>query len=422
MSNLTVYTQEEFDEDVVNWAFGSDCIILHGDEFYLNTTLLTKELRGYSNSNKPRLILHGSEPLFGDDKQFIWLSEYKVKNVILTSDEKINLIINNQCEMSSIDVDENKITIINTDNITTDIDDESLGVDVFSQEELDDTIANDVGVVNLYGDIFTIPSSSAGFTFIGKNEHTILLLKGDDDCLSARMSNDEFVDVYQFDSYFITCKNVIISCDRKIELVFSTIEIFESWENVTYDHECVDIVIREDEYSEFNIRSDHEIKSDMDFLRKYKVKFTGYEDDSCTYENNSNKLSYEDACATYYKTKLKVGAIITAKLKGGIYRYGIFAGKNRIISICPNTDLVIIMDHDTFLSGVGFFNGSAVYRMGYLGDDSRTMKESYEYALSLLGEEYSDDKDFVMDCRFSPNADVVISRIDDDAKQFLNDL
>lgn len=427
MSSVSVFDQYSFERELSNWLLGSEIIILEGNAFTLTSSFITQELRGYSKDNKPKLFLPGSTSLTGGTKQFIWNEEYNVKNVILTSNEKINLLINNKCDFSTLDIDANQITVVNLDDspeeATADNGKEK-GIDVFSQDELDEIIENNLGVVNLYGDIFIVPSSASGFTFVGKNEHTIIILKGEDDCLSAKMDDDDndWNYVYQFDTFLITLENVIVSSDKKVELVFSTEEQFENWKSVTYDFKNIEIVIREDEYGELSIKTDNAIKADMDFLRKYKAKFIGIDGDGCFYDNVSEKLSYEDACASYYKTKLKVGAIISAKLKGGYRRYGIFGGKNRIISVCPNTDLVSVLDHDQFLAGTGFFNASSVYRMGYKGDESRTLKECYEHALTLLGSEYSDDESFVKACRFSPDNECSLEEMDDDAMQFLSDL
>ena len=59
--------------------------------------------------------------------------------------------------------------------------------------------------------------------------------------------------------------------------------------------------------------------------------------------------------------------------------------------------------------------------MGHQGKEKRTLRECYEWALSLLGSKYSDSESFVMACRFSKKSDFSLAEMDD-SMQFLSDL
>ncbi|MGR5154849.1 hypothetical protein [Photobacterium swingsii] len=297
---------------------------------------------------------------------------------------------------------------------------------VSNQEEFNEAVSEMTDLIQCAGEIFTLDNDdAAGLEVIeGLQNPTILILTGDE-TTSMKMDDlenfEDEEDVHQFVVFGIQVKNMIVSSPQKLELVFDDREEFDSWEGVTFDTSKIEIVIKEDEWNEMELAWDSQHKEDLAFIRKYEARLLGVDDEDSESNEGSRYSSYEAACDSYSGTNISVGAIIGAKLRAGYYRYGIFGGKNEIISVNPDSDLVEILDHDTFLKGTGLFNGTEVKRMGFSGELNKSLKDTYTIALSMLGSEM-DDEDFVRYCRLEEGDDREIELINSSALEFLNDL
>ncbi len=428
---ISITNQDEFkigylDQPTVSDLLEGDkavVLLLQKDEFELNHELVddhiyiaTPTIRG---NGKTILKLVGQQySLRGhQEKNRINLLGAVLDGIVLTSSKPIEVTVSDRCLSTWDNVHFGKnVTTINIDH---EIEAEQ-PVSVYNQDELNSAIENHASEIHLHGDIFTLNNDAGSHTIIGKNEQTIVIIEGVEGTSIKLDSDAETDEVNTFETMFLTFDNVIISSVDNVELPFMSREGFESWSNITYDTSKVDIVIMEDEFNEFDASVQQGNKDDLAFLRKYQVSIIGIDGDPTSNAPESSALSYQDACLTYEKTDLKVGGVIGAMLKEGYYRFGIFGGKNRIISIDPDTDLVAIIDHEKFLEGTGFFNGSEVHRMGVEGESiKKSMLESYEAAIGLLGEEY-DDEDFVTKCRLEHGDDRDLTRMD--SVDFLSDL
>lgn len=336
--------------------------------------------------------------------------------VTLLSDQPIVVSVSDRClsNWKNVTLGENVTTI----NIDHDIEDE-LPVSVYNQNDFDVAIENQVSEIHLYGEIFTLRNDAGLHKIIGKSEQTIIILEGDDGCSVRLNSNFETVDIKVLEPMFLTLENVIISSVERTEIPFTSREDFDSWKNVIYDTNKIDVAITEDEFNELNIAMNQQNEDDLAFLRKYQVRLVGIDGVQPNNSSEHSALSYQEACSTYQDTNLKVGGVIGAKLKQGYYRYGIFGGKECIISTDLETDVVSILNHEDFLEGTGFFNATQVYRMGFEGDGiNKSLEESYNTAISLLGEEH-DDEVFVKLCRLEVGDDREPECVDSD---FLSEL
>lgn len=427
MLSVEVFNQSQFEEKIKFNIFNDcDLIILCGPEFTLTGKFISQSIKGEIARNKPKLYIQG-EPVFGRNI-FIW-SGYDISNVILTAHEKVEVFVDDPDQLSQLEIDVNKISVITSYEDSNSVDDKPADCRsgsekrAYNQDELDEFITNELGTIYLHGELFCIPADCCGMKFIGAHENTIVLLNGSDDCVTARLNdeNDSFKNVSQFDTFGMSCENVIVSSSKQTELVFPNRAEFAEWTNVRFDLEVIDIVIRENEYELFDIVSTEEIQSGRDFLNKYKAKLGALDVGTKNQPYSGCQLSYQEACDTYYKTKLKVGGVIRAKMKAGYSNYGVFAGKDRIISIDRLEERVVLLNHDEFLKGTGFFNGSAVYRMGVSGNPRKSLEDCYEVAISKLGSHYTDDYEFVKDCRFLEDEDFELEDMES-AMAFLDDL